>query len=346
MAQRLADAEHGNPLAVGDRGKAVAQAVEGAGRQAAVADYLCEMGGEIVRGVGAAPAVGYHKAQGIEGLAVLDPVLEIAPVHPLQQLPQVLVSGEGQPPHRGWALGALVHSGAVGGGARLADVQHPLLQVHIVPLQSADLAAPHPQIPGQLHHRLQAPPGGDGEQVLKLLRGVEAVLGRALRRGIDGVDHVLPQHVLLDRQPHGAVEQDVVLADGVGAQPLLLLAVEILLDLHRGEALEQHPPQDGLDMVVNDLLIAVDRSHRPGGPDHVVEPVVQPLSHRHAAGQDAPPDIPGGEEVVPHQDRLLQCGEAAGLFHPVSLAVHTVMQGHIIAILLIVESNIGGYSSS
>ena len=181
---------------------------------------------------------------------------------------------------------------------------------------------------------------------MQLLRGVEVVLGGVFGGRVHGLHHVFGQHILPHRQGDGAVEEHMVLAYGVAAQPLLPLEGHVLLDLHGAEALEQDAAQGGLDVVVDNLLVAVDRGDGPRGAHHVVQPVVQPPAEGDVAGEHVLLDAPGPQKVVPDQDGLLQGGEAPGLFQAVAPGVHAVVEGDVIQALHVIIRNVGCYRFS
>lgn len=92
---------------------------------------------------------------------------------------------------------------------------------------------------------------------------------------------------------------------GVGAQAHVLLDLDVvLLDVHGGELEQGDVPQAGEQVVVDNLLVAVDGGLRPGGPDDVVHPALQPVGQGEVVlggaelllpvGQKVPQAYPGG----------------------------------------------------
>ena len=152
------------------------------------------------------------------------------------------------------------------------------LQVHILPLQAADLLPAHAQAARQLHRQLQDVALDLLVEELELLVVVEIGLGGAHPRGLHplhggGGDHVLPY-----RRAQGTGEQVVVTAHGVGGQAVGPLGLGvILLDHLGGEPLQRHSPKGRVNVVVDDLLVGVHGGLRPVGPDDGVHPVLQPV---------------------------------------------------------------------
>ena len=152
------------------------------------------------------------------------------------------------------------------------------LQVHILPLQAADLLPAHAQAARQLHRQLQDVALDLLVEELELLVVVEIGLGGAHPRGLHplhgrGGDHVLPH-----RRTQGAGEQVVVAAHGVGGEAAGPLGLGVVLLDHLGcEPLQRHSPKGRVNVVVNDLLVGVHGGLRPVGPDDGVHPVLQPV---------------------------------------------------------------------
>ena len=95
----------------------------------------------------------------------------------------------------------------------------------------------------------------------------------------------------------------------------------VLLDVHGGELQQGDVPQGGEDVVVDDLLIAVDRGLRPGGPDDVFHPALQPVGQGEVVLGGAQLLLPVGEEIP--QPRPGGVEGAVGLiaFHPLAVLI-------------------------
>ena len=229
---------------------------------------------------------------------------------PLQD--QVHLVGQVQGAHRGAVLGLLLDDGGPVGGACLPDEDQVALQVHVLPLQAADLLPAHAQAARQLHRQLQNVALDLLVEELELLVVVEIGLGGAHPRGLHplhgrGGDHVLPH-----RRAQGAGEQVVVAAHGVGGEAAGPLGLGVvLLDYHGSELSQGHITQSRVNVVVDDLLIGVHGGLRSIGPDNGIHPVLQPVGQIQLLGGgrllrllplrpgvEGPEAVPGGRQSV------------------------------------------------
>ena len=75
----------------------------------------------------------------------------------------------------------------------------------------------------------------------------------------------------------------MVLADGVGGQPLFVgQPLVIALDQRRGQVRQPHPAQGRADVVADDAVVAVDGGGRADGLDLPLHPQLQPARQRDA----------------------------------------------------------------
>ena len=167
------------------------------------------------------------------------------------------------------------------------------------------------------------------------------MVGRSLGRRGHSLHHVSGQHLLFDRQAEGGVQEHMVFADGIVAQSLCQFLGHILLQLYCGKLTQQHIAQGRLDVVFDDFLVAIGGGNCPVGPNHVVQPVVQPDAQCGACGQDLAPDAFFPQEGIPHDLGLFQRREAFGLSDPVSRSVNSAADGDVVALFDIVIGDVG-----
>ena len=256
---------------------------------------------------------------------------------PLHQLLHVRQAPVAKAAHGGAVFRALVHGAAVDGGAGLGDGDLP---VHVAPLQRADLAAAQAQVARQLHHRLQ---GGAGDQLKEPGHGaavVEVVGGMGGGGRKDPLGRIAGEELLPPGVLQGVVEQAVVLAHRVAAQPLLLLLVEVALDLGGGQPVQRHRPQSRGQVVADNHVVAVDGAGAAAGRDDLLQPVGQPLAHGQAPFPALLQDA-AAVEAVQGLDGLLQGGIAAhGPFRRAA-APGPCAHGDVVAAALGVVGDVG-----
>ena len=235
VAQSLADTKERDVAAVGDTGEAVAQTVQSHIGQLCPGQHPLQPVAQIVRLVGLAAVVADDKALVVVGIPQLCDLQLPLPPEALHQLLHVRQAPVSQAADRGAVFRALVHRPPIDRRAGLHDGDDPVLQVHMAPLQAADLAAPQAHVPGQLHHGLQACPGQNLKELGHGLAVIVVVDGAAGGGRVHLLRHVAGHQLLTAGVLQGVVQHAVVLADGVVAQALRLLAVEVLLHLGGGE---------------------------------------------------------------------------------------------------------------
>ena len=120
----------------------------------------------------------------------------------------------------------------------------------------------------------------------------------------------------------------------------------VLLDVHGGELQQGDVPQGGEDVVVDDLLVAVDRGLRPGGPDDVFHPALQPVGQGQVVLGGAQLFLTVGEEVPqPHSGGV---EGAVGLIplDPLTLLVLAQVHAYVIDLADVVVGNVTLHSLS
>ena len=139
-----------------------------------------------------------HIALGIEACAPLAlPALPFV-VQPREQLLQIAHPIVAQPPHGGIGLRLFLDERSAHGGSHLADGDDLCVQIHTAPFESADLAAPQPQIARQLDGGLDLRARAAAKQLAQLRGIVVAVAWQHLGRRRNIARHVFPQQPLPD----------------------------------------------------------------------------------------------------------------------------------------------------
>ena len=256
------------------------QAVEGDLGQPLPPHHRQQVPGQLVR-LGGRPVLPQHH-----------PLLRVVAAPPLprppQHLLQVLEPGDAQPPGGGAGLGGLQHHAAAHLCAHLPDGEQPRLQVHILPPQAADLAAPQAQIGRQLHRQLHHRAGHGGEQQLQLLRGVKAEAGLLLLGRRHPVHGAAFQHLQPHRHAQGRGQHHIVLDDRVGGQALVHLLIEIALDTQGRQLRQRDPSQGRQHMTACHVAVGVQRALRPVPGHHLLQPEGQPLPQCAVLPRQAP----------------------------------------------------------
>ena len=226
VAQGLPDVEQGGPLTGGDGGKGVPQAVEGEAGQAVFPHKPGEGQGEGVWGVGRPLVIQDHMVRPVEDSALPGPFLFLPLLLPPQQEEDLLREVEGA--HRGPVLGLLLDDGGPIGGAGLPHQDQAAAEVHVLPLQAADLLPAHPQAARHLHRQLQNVPLDKLIELFQFLIVIKEGLLDPGPRRLHPVHGRGQKHILPHRGAQGAGEKVVVPPHGVGGQPGRLLGVRVV----------------------------------------------------------------------------------------------------------------------
>ena len=309
--------------------------MEGEAGQIVPAHKAGEGQGQGVGGIGTMLVVQHHVALGVEVVRVLAAQGLLATLLLLQQQAQLIGQIEGA--HRGAVFRLLLHDVGPVGGAGLPDDDQTALEVHVVPLQTADLLPAHPQTACQLHRQFQ---GLALDELVKALELQVVIEGGLLWTGTGGLHPVHGgdgDHLLTHRRAQGAGEQIMVAAHGVGGQIGLPLGGGVILpNLLGAELGEGRVPQGGVDVVVDDLLVGVHGGLCPVGAHDGVHPILQPLGQGHLLGGDKLGLLPGGVEFLQTVSGCGQGGEGAVLLDTLAVFIPPQIHADIVEVAYVV----------
>ena len=261
-------------------------------------------------------------------------------MQPREQLLQVAHPIVAQPPHGGIGLRLFLDERSAHGGSHLADGDDLRVQIHTAPFESADLAAPQPQIARQLDGGLDLRACTAAKQLAQLRGIVVAVAWQHLGRRRNIARHVFPQQSLPDGGLQRRVQQHMVLAHGVVGESLFQQLRVVPLQLRRLQLRQLHLAQRGHKVESDDVLVTVDGGLFAVRADKIPQPDLQPVGENDLAAVARALERAQAQKFRQGALGIIETVEGAHAAVARAVGPHPVVHRDVVKVLLIIVGKI------